>query len=55
MSFKKKMLDVATSQPSPDSVMKLWEEVLKEYDEIVHIPMSSGLSGELPDSHDAGR
>lgn len=36
---------VITSQPSPDSVMKLWDEVLKEYDEIVYIPMSSGLSG----------
>lgn len=37
--------DVITSQPTPDSVMKLWDELLKEYDEIVHIPMSSGLSG----------
>lgn len=37
--------DVITSQPSPDSVMKLWDSLLKEYDEIVHIPMSSGLSG----------
>ena len=25
--------------------MKLWDELLQEYDEIVHIPMSSGLSG----------
>lgn len=37
--------DVITSQPSPDSILKLWDEVLEEYDEIVHIPMSSGLSG----------
>ncbi len=37
--------DVVTSQPSPESVMKLWDEVLKAYDEIVYIPMSSGLSG----------
>ena len=37
--------EVITSQPSPDSVMKLWDELLQEYDEIVHIPMSSGLSG----------
>ncbi len=37
--------DISTSQPSPDSVMKLWNELLEEYDEIVHIPMSSGLSG----------
>lgn len=37
--------DVITSQPSPEEVMKLWDEVLKTHDEIVHIPMSSGLSG----------
>jgi len=37
--------DIATSQPSPESVMGLWDKLLKEYDEIVHIPMSSGLSG----------
>jgi DegV family protein with EDD domain len=36
---------VSTSQPSLDSLMTLWEEVLKDHDEIVHIPMSSGLSG----------
>ncbi|MCI9143611.1 MAG: DegV family protein [Lachnospiraceae bacterium] len=37
--------DIGTSQPSPESVMNLWDTLLKEYDEIVHIPMSSGLSG----------
>lgn len=37
--------DVITSQPSPEAVMNLWDEVLKTHDEIVHIPMSSGLSG----------
>lgn len=36
--------DISTSQPSPGSVMELWERVLKDYDEIVCIPMSSGLS-----------
>ena len=36
--------DISTSQPSPGNVMELWESVLKEYDEIVCIPMSSGLS-----------
>lgn len=36
--------DIHTSQPSPESVMQLWDKVLKDYDEIVHIPMSSGLS-----------
>lgn len=37
--------NVITSQPSPDSIMQLWDEVLESHDEIVHIPMSSGLSG----------
>ncbi len=37
--------EVVTSQPSPESVLNLWDEILKDYDEIVHIPMSSGLSG----------
>ncbi len=37
--------DISTSQPSPESIMQLWDKVLQEYDEIVHIPMSSGLSG----------
>ncbi|MCM1124360.1 MAG: DegV family protein [Eubacterium sp.] len=37
--------NVVTSQPAPDSVMKMWDELLQDYDEIVHIPMSSGLSG----------
>ncbi len=35
---------VSTSQPSPEAVKELWDELLKTYDEIVHIPMSSGLS-----------
>ncbi len=37
--------DITTSQPSPQEVTELWERLLAEYDEIVHIPMSSGLSG----------
>ena len=37
--------DISTSQPTPDSIMKMWDKLLKEYDQIVHIPMSSGLSG----------
>lgn len=37
--------DISTSQPSPEEVMNLWEEILKTHDQIVHIPMSSGLSG----------
>lgn len=37
--------DISTSMPAVGSVTDLWEELLTEYDEIVHIPMSSGLSG----------
>lgn len=36
---------VVTSQPTPDAVMKLWEQLLETHDELVYIPMSSGLSG----------
>ena len=35
---------ISTSQPSPGDVMALWDRLLKDYDEIVHIPMSRGLS-----------
>lgn len=37
-------VDISTSQPSPESVMKIWDEALEEADEVVYIPMSSGLS-----------
>ena len=37
--------DISTSMPLVGNVIDIWEGLLKEYDEIVHIPMSSGLSG----------
>jgi len=37
--------EVFTSQPVVGDVSQLWDKILKDYDEIVHIPMSSGLSG----------
>ena len=37
--------NIVTSQPSPSDVMSIWDKALEEYDEVVHIPMSSGLSG----------
>ena len=45
--FYQKLADdaeISTSQPSPADVLELWEELLKEHDEIIHIPMSSSLS-----------
>jgi len=36
---------VTTSQPMPGDVLKVWDELLERYDQVVHIPMSSGLSG----------
>lgn len=46
--FYKALLDdkveVSTSQPSPDTIINTWRSALEEYDEIVHIPMSSGIS-----------
>lgn len=35
---------VSTSQPSQELVKNAWNEMLKEYDEVVYIPLSSGLS-----------
>lgn len=37
--------DISTSQPSPETVTSLWDDLLKDHEAIVHIPMSSGLSG----------
>lgn len=37
--------EVFTSQPSAGEVTKFFDNILKDYDQIVHIPMSSGLSG----------
>lgn len=36
--------NVCTSQPSIGAVSQIWDELLKEYDQVVYIPMSSGLS-----------
>lgn len=37
--------DVSTSQPSVEDVLKYWDKALEDADELVYIPMSSGLSG----------
>ncbi len=47
-SFYEKLrnnVDISTSQPTPDSVMTIWDGLLKDYEQLVYIPMSSGLSG----------
>ena len=36
--------NISTSQPSIGEILELWNELLKDYDQIVHMPMSSGLS-----------
>lgn len=36
--------NVSTSQPSIGDLLDFWNDILKSFDEIVHIPMSSGLS-----------
>lgn len=38
-------VDISTSQPSPETVMEIWDKALETSEEIVYIPMSSGLSG----------
>ncbi|MBR6228398.1 MAG: DegV family protein [Eubacterium sp.] len=42
--YLEQKVDVKTSQPTPDSLMETWRNALKEHDEVVYIPMSSGLS-----------
>lgn len=37
--------DVSSSQPSPQSIISLWEDALRTHDYVIHIPMSSALSG----------
>lgn len=36
--------DISTSQPAPGDVTDMWDQLLESYDEVVYIPMSSGLS-----------
>ncbi|MEY8236333.1 DegV family protein [Lachnospiraceae bacterium 66-29] len=36
--------EISTSMPAVGTVTELWDQLLKEYEGIVHIPMSSGLS-----------
>jgi len=36
--------EISTSQPAPADIIEVWDELLKEHEEVVHIPMSSGLS-----------
>ena len=45
LRLQKDGADIVTSQPSPEDVMNMWTELLQEYDSIIHIPMTSGLSG----------
>ena len=40
----KKGADITTSQPSQSFLENAWKDILKEYDEVIYIPMSSGLS-----------
>lgn len=43
--YMRQDLDVSTSMPSPGSIMDMWKQIFADgYDEIVYIPMSSGLS-----------
>ena len=48
-------IETSTSQPSPGSLMEMWDDILEEYDEIVHIPMTSGLSGSCENARGLAR
>lgn len=38
-------VDISTSQPAVGDILELWDTILQDYEALVHIPMSSGLSG----------
>lgn len=42
---------ISTSQPAISDVTDMWNEILKDYESIVHIPMSSGLSSSYSTAH----
>ena len=42
--FLENDVNVSTSQPTPFALQEFFDEILKEYEEVVYIPMSSGLS-----------
>lgn len=42
---------ISTSQPAPADLLDLWNGLLKEYDAVIHIPMSSGLSSSCENAH----
>ena len=48
-------IETSTSQPSPGSLMEMWDYILVEYDEVVHIPMTSGLSGSCENARGLAR
>lgn len=48
-------IETSTSQPSPGSLMEMWDDILEEYDEAVHIPMTSGLSGSCENARGLAR
>ena len=43
--------DISTSMPAVGDFTDLWDKLLEEYEEVVHIPMSSGLSGSCEAAH----
>ena len=48
-------IETSTSQPSHGSLMEMWDDILEEYDEVVHIPMTSGLSGSCKNARGLAR
>lgn len=48
-------IETSTSQPSPGSLMEMWDDILEEYDEVLHIPMTSGLSGSCENARGLAR
>lgn len=45
LSKLKAGVNVSTSQPAPTEVTAIWDKALKDHDQILHMPITSGLSG----------
>ena len=37
--------EVSTSQPAPAEVMEMWDQALEQFEKVLYMPISSGLSG----------
>lgn len=44
-AYQREGAEIGTSQPAPADVLALWDQLLEEYESLLYMPISSGLSG----------